>query len=194
MPSVLTILLIDANGRRAADLAHLLGEMGDYCVHHHSGGLGLAEQVAALGPDVVLIDMDLPDRDTLEGLRQVSNRTPCPIVLMTEQSDAEFVEEAIEAGVCSYHVGNVDAVAVRPILAAAVALFRRHRQTTSERDTATAQLEARRLIEKAKALLIRERKISEPEAYRWLRSKAMRESRKLSDVAAEILARAGEMP
>lgn len=187
-------MLVDANGRRAADLAHLLGEMGGYRVHHHSGGLGLANQVAALGPDIVLIDMDLPDRDTLEGLRQVSSRTPCPIVLMTEQSDSAFVEEAIEAGVCSYHVGGVDAVAVRPILTAAVALFRRHRQAENERDAAAAQFEARRNIEKAKAFLIRERKMNEPEAYRWLRSKAMRESRKLAEVALDLLTRAGEKP
>lgn len=191
-PPRLTVLLVDSNGRRAADLAKLLTEAGDYRVHHHAGGLGLAAQVAALAPDVVLIDMALPDRDTLEGLRQVSN--PCPVVLMTEQSDSVFVEEAIEAGVCSYHVGSVDAAAVRPILTAAVALFRRHRQTASERDAVAAQLGARRMIDKAKTILIRERGISEPEAYRWLRSKAMRDSRKLAEVAADVLARAGETP
>ncbi len=190
--SRLTILLVDANGRRAGDLTQLLAETGDYRVHQHSGGLGLAEQIAALNPDIVLIDMNLPDRDTLEGLRQVS--TPCPVVLMAEQSDSAFVEEAIEAGVCSYHVGGVDAGAVRPILTAAVALFRRYQQTASERDAVAAQLEARRIIEKAKSLLIQKRKMSEPDAYRWLRSKAMRESRKLADVAADVLAEAGETP
>lgn len=190
--SPLTILLIDANGRRAGDLAQLLAQTGDYRVHQHSGGLGLAEQITALKPDVVLIDMNLPDRDTLEGLRQVS--TPCPVVLMAEQSDSAFVEEAIGAGVCSYHGGSVDAAAVRPILTAAVALFQRYQQTASERDAAAAQLEARRIIDKAKLLLIKKRKMSEPEAYRWLRSKAMRESRKLADVATDVLTEAGETP
>ncbi len=188
----LTVLLVDANGRRAGELARLLAETGDYRVHHHSGGLGLAEQIAALHPDVVLIDMNLPDRDTLEGLRQVS--TPCPVVLMAEQSDSAFIEDAIAAGVCSYHVGGVERATMRPILTAAVALFRRYQQATSARDAATAQLEARRIIDKAKSLLIRERKMSEPEAYRWLRNKAMRDSRKLADIAADVLAEAGETP
>lgn len=191
-PSGLTILLVDANGRRAADLAHLLQEQGDYRVCHHSGGLGLAAQVAALRPDVVLIDMSLPDRDTLEGLRQVSADTPCPVVLMTEESEASFVEEAIAAGVCSYHVGGVDEGAVRPILTAAIALFRRHQEAADARDASVAQLEAYRVVERAKAHLIRSKKMSEPEAYRWLRSKAMRESRKLVDIAADLIAKAGE--
>jgi len=195
MPQLgLTILLVDANGRRAADLARHLQEHGDYRVCHHSGGLGLAAQVASLRPDVVLIDMSLPDRDTLEGLRQVSSSTPCPVVLMTEETEAAFVEEAIAAGVCSYHVGGVDEGALRPILSAAIALFRRHQGATQARDASVAQLEAYRIVERAKAHLIRSQKMSEPEAYRWLRSKAMRESRKLADIAADLVAKAGETP
>lgn len=192
MPPHLKILLVDANGRRAAELSGHLAALGGYTVYRHSGGLGLADQVSALRPDVVLIDMNLPDRDTLEGLREVSTRTPCPIVLMAEHSDSHFVEEAIDAGVSSYHTGGISAEAIQPALRAAVALFRKYRQTTAERDAATAQLEARRIVERAKAHLIRERKMSEPEAYRWLRSKAMRESRKLTDVAAELLSKGGE--
>lgn len=190
--SPLTILLVDANGRRADDLMRLLAP--EHILHHSIGGIGLVEEIASLSPDVVLIDMSLPDRDTLEGLRQASGRAPCPVVLMTEESDAGFVEEAIEVGVCSYHVGGVDPAAIRPILTAAIALFRRHQKTASERDATLVQLEARRVVEKAKTFLIRKRKMSEPEAYRWLRNKAMRESRKLADVAAALLAEAGEKP
>jgi response regulator NasT len=195
MPAAgLTILLVDANGRRAAELARLLASTGDHRVHHTSGGAGLADEVVALKPSVVLIDMSLPDRDTLEGLRQVSSRAPCPIVLMTEETAEDFVEEAIQAGVCSYHVGGVDPAAIRPILAAAIALFVRHQRATSERDASLAQLEERRTIDRAKTLLMRSNRMSEPDAYRWLRSKAMRESRKLAEVAADLLAERGEIP
>lgn len=190
----LTILLVDANGRRAADLALLLEEKGDYRVCHHSGGIDLTAQVASLRPDVILIDMSLPDRDTLEGLRHVTSKTPCPVVLMTEESEASFIEDAIAAGVCSFHVGSVDANAVRPILTAAIALFRRHQGAKQARDASVAQLEAYRIVERAKAYLIRSKKMSEPEAYRWLRSKAMRESRKLADIAADLVAQVGEKP
>lgn len=190
----LTILLVDANGRRAAELARLLASSGDHDVHHTSGGAGLADEVIALNPSVVLVDMSLPDRDTLEGLRQVSSRAPCPIVLMTEETTEDFVAEAIQAGVCSYHVGGVDPAAIRPILAAAIALFARHQRATSERDASLAQLEERRIIDKAKMLLMRSNRMTEPEAYRWLRSKAMRESRKLAEVAADLLAERGDVP
>jgi response regulator NasT len=192
--SRLTVLLVDANGRRAAELAQLLARTETYTVRHTTGGVGLADEVVALKPSVVLVDMNLPDRDTLEGLRQVSTRSPCPVVLMTEESAEDFVEEAIQAGVCSYHVGGVDPAAIRPVLTAAIALFRRHQLASGERDATKAQLEARQIVEKAKALLIRTRKLSEPEAYRWLRSKAMRDSRKLIDVASDLLADNGETP
>jgi two-component system, response regulator / RNA-binding antiterminator len=192
--SRLTVLLVDANGRRAAELAQLLACTGAYTVRHTTGGVGLADEVVALKPSVVVVDMNLPDRDTLEGLRQVSTRSPCPVVLMTEESAEDFVEEAIAAGVCSYHVGGVDPAAIRPVLTAAIALFRRHQLASSERDTTKAQLDARLVVDKAKAFLIRTRKLSEPEAYRWLRSKAMRESRKLIDVANDLLADKEEMP
>ena len=188
----LTILLVDANGRRAGELARLLEHSGAHRVHRSAGGVGLAEEVMALNPSVVLVDMTLPDRDTLEGLRQVSSRAPCPVVLMTEETGDAFAEEAILAGVCSYHVGEVDPAALRPILAAAIALFARHRRTTEERDASLAQLEERRMIERAKILLMRARQMSEPDAYRWLRSRAMRESRKLADVAADLIAQSGE--
>lgn len=190
--SGLTILLVDANGRRAADLAQLLQSRSEYRVVQHSGGFGLAEQVAILRPDIVLVDMGLPDRDTLDGLRNVSDQAPCPVVLMSEEPDADFAEEAIQAGVSSYHVGSVDAAALRPILTAAIALFRRHQQATRERDASEAQLENYRVIDRAKAYLIKNRKMSEPEAYRWLRNRAMRESRKLVDIAADVVARAGD--
>lgn len=190
----LTILLVDANGRRAAELARLLGDAGEHQVHHSLGGVGLVEEVSALKPSVVLIDMNLPDRDTIEGLRQVSSRSPCPVVLLTEETAEDFVEEAIQAGVCSYHVGNIDPAAIRPILAAAIALFARHQRATDERDASLAQLEERRIVDRAKTLLMRSKQMSEPDAYRWLRNRAMRESRKLADVAADLVAKSGEAP
>ncbi|GAA0573182.1 ANTAR domain-containing protein [Rhizomicrobium electricum] len=193
-PAGLTILLVDANGRRAAELARLIASAGDHRVYRSAGGAGLADEVLALKPSVVLVDMSLPDRDTLEGLRQVSSRSPCPVVLMTEETADDFVEEAIQAGVCSYHVGGVDPMAIRPILAAAIALFARHQRATKERDASLAQLEERRIIDRAKTLLMRSSRMSEPEAYRWLRSRAMRESRKLADVAADLIAKSGDAP
>ena len=121
----LKILLVDADDARATDLTKLLGATGFHHVRHVPGGASLADEVTAFMPGVVIIDMALPDRDTLEGLRQNSARVPRPVLVFAD--DPVLVEEAIAAGVSFYHVG--DGQAIKPILTAAIALFRLHRQT-----------------------------------------------------------------
>ena len=102
--------------------------------------------------------------------------------------DPAFAQEAIAAGVCSYNLTGVAFQDVRPILASAVALFQRYRHVETELATAKALLNERRLIERAKAILMKNRKMTEPEAYRWLQKKAMNESRKLAQVVADFVA------
>jgi response regulator NasT len=187
--SRLKILLVDAVGARAAEFERILLEAGYRDIHHIAGGPGLAEDVGDLAPDLIIVDMAMPERDTLEGLRRTSARSPCPVVLCTDEDDPGFIEEAIAAGVSSYHVGSVSADAIRPIMTAAMALFRRYQQAELERKAALTSLEERRIVERAKAALMRQRGLAEPDAYRWLRNKAMKESRKLVSVAADILER-----
>lgn len=147
----------------------------------------LSDAVAAHAPDVVLVDMARPDRDALESLRQLSAQAPRPIVLFVDRDDPEFMEEAIGAGVSSYNVVGTPPPDVKPILRAAVALFRQHQQTRSALHSAEARLQERAIIDQAKARLIRDRKLSEPDAYRWLRRTAMGGGRKIVDVAREVL-------
>ena len=129
--------------------------------------------------------MALPDRDTLEGIRAVSDDRP--IVMFAGSDDPAFAEEAIAAGVCSYNLSGVALADVRPILSAAIALFRRHRRVASELMEAKAKLDERRLIERAKAILMQGRRMSEPEAYRWLQKRAMDENRKLAEVVVDVI-------
>jgi two-component system, response regulator / RNA-binding antiterminator len=187
MTASLTILLVDADGDRAGELEQMLRSGGYGNIHRMLGGPALADEVVRLRPDVVIVDMGLPERDILESLRETTARAPRPIILCSDENDPDFIEQAISAGVSSYHVGDVHGDSIRPIMTAAIALFRRHQRSEDERQIAVASLEERRTIEKAKAVLIRERGMSEPEAYRWLRSKAMKESRKLAAVAAEFV-------
>lgn len=187
--SPLKILLVDSVSSRAAALAKVLQAAGYADIHHVPGGLGLADDVAALLPDVIIVDMALPERDTLEGLRQTSARAPRPVILRTDESNASFIEEAISAGVSSYHMGSVSAEVIKPVVTAAIALFRRHLRVEQ---SAQAALGERRIIEKAKAMLIAQHGIAEPEAYRWLRSKAMKESRKLVQIAADVIGKTGD--
>lgn len=154
-------------------------------------GKSLLEAVAAHGPDVVLVDMARPDRDALESLRQLSASDPRPIALFVDQDDPQFMEAAIAAGVSSYNVVETPPPDVKPILRAAAALFRQHQHMRAALNSAETKLEERVIIDQAKARLIRERRLSEPDAYRWLRRNAMSRGQKIVDVARTLL-REGE--
>jgi two-component system, response regulator / RNA-binding antiterminator len=183
----LKILLVDTDTGRAEAFEKTLFEAGFSDVTRIAGGKHLADAVARLSPDLVIVDMASPDRDALEDIRSVSATAPRPIVMFSDKNDPAFVDEAIAAGVCSYNLSGVAAEEVKPIVASAIALFRRYRHVETELAAAKALLEERRLLERAKAILMRNRRMTEPEAYRWLQKKAMNENRKLSQVIAEFV-------
>ena len=181
----LSILLIDSDEIRAKALEERLSESGFARVTHVRGG-DLARAVEQARPDLVIVDMALPDRDALEDIRAVSIASP--VVMFAGTDDPAFAREAIAAGVCSYNLSGVAFQDVRPIMASAIALFQRYRHVETELAAARALLEERRLIERAKAILMRDRKMTEPEAYRWLQKRAMNESRKLAQIVADFVA------
>ena len=181
------VLLADDDADRTRDLVRALAEDPLLDVVRLSPGTSLPEAVARHQPDVVLVDMARPDRDALDGLRRVSASVPRPVVLFVDEDDPSFMEEAIAAGVCSYNVAGVAPPDVRPLLRAAVALFRRHREMAEELQAAEARLAERHVVERAKAALIRERRIAEPDAYRWLQRQAMRRGERIVDIAARLL-------
>ena len=185
----LKILLIDTDADRAEALEAKLSLAGFPEVSRLASGSDFVEAVERLLPDLVIIDMALPDRDALEDIRISRSTPPRPIVMFSDEDDPVFVGEAIAAGVCSYNLSGVASHEVKPIMASAIALFRRYRHVETELAAAKALLDERRLIERAKAILMRDRKMTEPEAYRWLQRKAMNENRKLSQIVAEFVAK-----
>jgi response regulator NasT len=182
------ILLADDDAARAGALIQVLAADSGLTVLRPREGELLADAVAALAPDVVLVDMARPDRDALEGIRVVALNNPRPIVLFVDQDDPAFMEEAIGAGVSSYNVLGVPPPDVKPILRAAAAMFRQHQTARSELREAESRLREREIVDRAKAILIRERHMAEPDAYRWLRSRAMASGRRIPDVAQELVA------
>jgi response regulator NasT len=189
------VLLADDNAERAGALARILAaDPGISVVFLREGEL-LADAVAALTPDVVLVDMARPDRDALDGIRQVTARNPHPIVLFVDEDDPAFMEEAIGAGVSSYNVLGVPPPDVKPILRAATALFRRHQKARDGQAHAESRLQEREIVDRAKAILIKDRRLGEPEAYRWLRKQAMTSGKRIADVARTVVhAKEGPMP
>jgi response regulator NasT len=181
------ILLADDDAERSGAVARVLAADEGLTVVRLKPGESLAGAVAALAPDVVLVDMARPDRDALDGIRQVAALNVRPVVLFVDEDDPAFMEEAIGAGVSSYNALGLPPPDVKPILRAAVALFRRHRQARDDLRLAEAQLQERAVVDRAKAILMKQRRCSEPDAYKWLRSTAMSSARRIVDVANELI-------
>jgi response regulator NasT len=181
----LKIVLVDSNAERSQALEAQLCETGFADVVRVATGPDLTAAVARIRPDLVIVDMALPDRDALEDIRAVSGTHP--IVMFAGSDDPAFAEDAIAAGVCSYNLSGAADADIRPIVQSAIALFRRYRRMQSELEEAKAKLDERRLIERAKAILMRNRKMSEPEAYDWLRRKAMNAKKKIGHIAADLV-------
>jgi response regulator NasT len=183
----LKVLLADDDRERAGAVAQVLAADPGLIVLRLQPGEFLADAVTALIPDIVLVDMARPDRDALDGIRQVARNSPRPIVMFVDQDDPAFMEEAISAGVSSYNVLGLPPPDVKPILRAAMALFRRHHFTQEGLRLAESKLEERAVIDRAKAILIRDHRFDEPEAYRWLRRTAMASGRRIADVAKGVV-------
>ncbi len=181
------VLLADDDAERAGAIARVLAADAGLTVVRLKPGESLADAVASLSADVVLVDMARPDRDALDGIRQLAAVTPRPVVLFVDEDDPSFMEEAISAGVSSYNAVGMPPPDVKPILRAAVSLFRHHQQARDDLKEAESRLRERAVIDKAKALLIRRRRMSEPDAYKFLRRTAMSTARRIVDVASEVI-------
>lgn len=186
----LKIVLIDSDADRAEALERQLSETGFADVQRVARGPDLISTVERIAPDLVIVDMALPDRDALETIRAVSGAHP--IMMFAGGDDPSFAEEAIAAGVCSYNLSGAAASDVKPIVMSAIALFRRYRRVEIELEVTKTLLEERRLTERAKAILMRNRRMTEPEAYGWLRRKAMNENKKIAQVAADMIKKEDE--
>jgi response regulator NasT len=182
------VLLADDDAERAGAVARVLAADEGVVVLRLKLSESLVEAVAALAPDVILVDMARPDRDALDGIRQVAALNAHPVVLFVDQDDPAFMEEAIDAGVSSYNAIGMPPPDVKPVLRAAIALFRRHQQARDNLKHAEASLRERTVIDRAKAILIKQRRISEPDAYKWLRKNAMSRAKRIVDVASELIA------
>ena len=180
------VLLADTEPGRAAAVERALWDAGATALDRPGPGEALLPAVARLSPDVVIVDMRHPDRDALDDLRGVARYAPRPIVLFVGADDRGFMEDAIAAGVSSYNVVGAGLPDVKPVIAAAIAMFRRFAQMEAELHRTEAVLRERTTIDRAKSMLIRTRKLSEPDAYRWLRTTAMKTGRRIADVAAEL--------
>jgi response regulator NasT len=147
----------------------------------------LLDRVATLKPDVIIIDSDSPTRDTLEQLSFVNARQPRPIVLFTEDRDNATIQAALRAGVSAYIVAGMQPDRLQPILDVAVARFEQDRALRAELRDTQERLAERKLVERAKGIVMKQKNVSEEEAYRVMRKLAMDRNRKLLEIAQQII-------
>lgn len=185
---VIDILLVDADDARAALVREALDGSGYRIVATLGSGEDLLAGIARYKPGLVIVDIDSPDRDTLDSLRDATGDGTRPVVMFVDESDETATREAIRAGVSAYIVDGLAPKRVKPILDVAVARFREHKRLTEERDAARADLEARKTIERAKGILMESRGLGEDAAYKTLRKLAMDRKQRLTDVARDVIA------
>jgi response regulator NasT len=189
-PKALSVLVIDEDEIRASIIRQGLHESGFEQVHVISTMHGLVRAVEDLAPDVIVIDLANPSRDLVEHLSQVSRAVRRPVAMFVDQSDSNMMEAAIQAGVSAYVVDGLRKDRVKAILDMAIARFNAYSRLRGELETTRQALEDRKAIDRAKALLQKLRGVSEEEAYHLIRRKAMRDNRRMGDVARTMLSAA----
>jgi response regulator NasT len=181
------IIIIDDKGLRASVLEEGLREAGYDDIHVVPPTGAFVARIERMAPDVVLMDLGSPSRDTLEEMLMVSRALAKPIAMFVDQSDDSMIAAAIDAGVSAYVVDGLRKERVKPILDLAVRRFTAFAQMQAELHEARTALADRKLIDKAKAILMSTRGLPEPEAYALLRTTAMNQGKRMAEVADALI-------
>lgn len=168
-----------------------LREAGNFDIQVISEAAGLARRVQARDPDVVLIDIENPSRDMLEELALATGPKERPVAMFVDRSEDGLSVAAVEAGVSAYVVDGLQPARLKPVLDAAIARFRMFQRMRIELAEAKRALEERKVIDRAKGMIMKARGIGEDEAYALLRKTAMGQNKRLADVAQALVTAAG---
>jgi response regulator NasT len=185
--ATLRILIIDQNVTRASILEDGLREAGHVDVVVVRDMQNLLKRIVDTEPDVIFIDLENPNRDVLEQMFQVSRVVQRPIAMFVDKSDAGMTEAAVLAGVSAYVVDGLKKQRIKSILELTISRFRAFNQLRDELDRTKQALQERKLVDRAKGILMKQRNMNEEEAYALMRKAAMNESLKLSEVAQSII-------
>jgi two-component system, response regulator / RNA-binding antiterminator len=190
-PAKLSILIIDENRLRASVIEAGLREAGhdNFTIVHDV--TGIARRIADIEPDVIVISLESPNRDMLENMFQLSRAVKRPIAMFVDRSDRAAIEAAVEAGVSAYVVDGLKQERVKPILDMAISRFNAFSRMQRELEEARSELENRKLVDRAKGILMTTRGLSEADAYALLRKTAMNQHRKISEIAESLITAAG---
>lgn len=183
----LKIAIVDESPIRAAILEDGLREAGFVHVERITETRNLLARIYALDPDVILIDLESPSRDMLEQMFQMSRVVKRPVAMFVDQSDTASIQAAVDAGVSAYIVGGLKKERITSILDLCISRFNAFSRLQTELDRAKDALDERKVIDRAKGILMKAKKFSEEEAYALMRKTAMNENKKIVDIAQSVL-------
>jgi response regulator NasT len=181
------VAIIDDNQVRAAILEDGLREAGVVEITVLAGMANLLKRLVAIDPDVVIIDLENPSRDVLEQMFQVSRVVHRPVAMFVDQSDRSTIEAAVEAGVSAYVVDGLKKERIKAIVDMAVSRFNVFSRLQGELAAAKSELAERKLIERAKGILMKHRGLTEEEAHAALRRTAMNENKRMAEIAQSVI-------
>jgi two-component system, response regulator / RNA-binding antiterminator len=183
----LKIVIVDESPVRAAILTDGLREAGYTQVAHLNETANLLARVYAIDPDVILIDLENPSRDVLEQMFQVSRVVKRPVAMFVDQSDTASIQASVDAGVSAYIVDGLKKERIKYILDTCISRFNAFSRLQGELDRTKSALEERKVIDRAKGILMKAKDLTEEDAYALLRKTAMNEKKKIVDIAQSVI-------
>jgi response regulator NasT len=187
MDASLNIVIVDDSPVRAAILQEGLREAGYVNVVRIEGTTKLLARIYAIDPDVILIDLENPSRDVLEQMFQVSRIVKRPVAMFVDQADSASIQASVDAGVSAYIVNGLKKERIKSILDLCISRFNAFSRLQSELEQTRSALEERKVIDRAKGILMKAKNLSEEQAYALLRKTAMNENRKIAEVAQSVV-------
>ncbi|MFZ5655247.1 MAG: ANTAR domain-containing response regulator [Pseudomonadota bacterium] len=187
-PPAIRVMLVDDHPQRAAMVEAALEGCGCRVVSVLPTASGLLFQIEQQRPEVVMIDMESPDRDILESLAVLNRHQPTPVVMFARGQDPGFIRQAIDAGVSAYLAEGVDPAKVRTAIDVAIAQFERYQALRRDFEETRQELEERKLIDRAKRLLMAHQQVDEAQAYAQMRKLAMNSNQTIAAVATGVIA------
>jgi len=189
----LNVTIVDDDSGRSIILERALKDAGYEVVAILSSNDNLLLHIEEVQPDMIIVDLDSPSRDSLESMRIVTQHNPKPIVMFTNDTDDSMISEAINAGVSAYVVDGFNEKRIKPIMDVAIARFREFQALRNELKKTRNTLEERKIMDKAKGIIMDQRSCNEEEAYKILRKLSMENNKRIVEVAEQIISITGAL-
>jgi response regulator NasT len=182
------VLLVENHVYKTNEFMRALSSSNYQIVQVSNTAASLLQDVATFSPEVIIIDVDSPDKAMVDSLSEISIKTPKPIVMFSEEDDTKLINLLVKSGVTAYVAGGVNLNRIKSILDTSIARFEQYQSLRDELATTKQKLTNQRVVEQAKFWLIQTKKLSEKDAYHSMRKMAMDNGQKIEDVAKNIVA------